>query len=129
MNLVKKLITEEKIFYKKDKLPDIRIGDTVKVIIYLELSKADSSGTGKKGKERIQTYEGVVISKHGNKDSIDSTITVRKMFQGGGIEKFFLLNSPWIKSIQCMNSSKVRRGRLYYLRDRRGKSARLKRIF
>ena len=82
-----------------------------------------------KEKERIQVYEGVIISKHGRSSSIDSTITVRKMFQGGGIEKVFLLNSPWIKNIECITSAKVRRGRLYYLRERRGKSARLKRIF
>lgn len=74
-------------------------------------------------------YEGVVISKHGQSSSIDSTITVRKMFQGGGIEKVFLLNSPWVKSIECLRSAKVRRGKLYYLRERRGKSARLKQLF
>ena len=57
---------------------------------------------------------------------IDSTITVRKMFQGGGTEKVFLLNSPWIKSIKVLSRSKVRRAKLYYLRERTGKSARLK---
>ena len=51
------------------------------------------------------------------------------MFQGGGIEKVFLLNSPWVKEIKNLSSSTVRRGKLYYLRDRMGKSARLKRSF
>jgi len=81
----------------------------------------------KKEKERIQAYEGVVISKHLNSELADSTITVRKMFQGGGIEKVFILNSPWIKSINVVSKAKVRRAKLYYLRERTGKSARLKR--
>jgi large subunit ribosomal protein L19 len=81
----------------------------------------------KKDKERIQAFEGVVIAKHLSSGKIDSTITVRKMFQGGGTEKVFLLNSPWIKSIEVLGRSKVRRAKLYYLRERTGKSARLKR--
>jgi large subunit ribosomal protein L19 len=81
----------------------------------------------KKGKERIQAFEGVVISTHLDSKKIDSTITVRKMFQGGGTEKVFVLNSPWIKSIEVLGSAVVRRSKLYYLRGRTGKSARLKR--
>ena len=81
----------------------------------------------KKEKERIQAFEGIVISKHLSSSKIDSTITVRKMFQGGGTEKVFLLNSPWIKSIEVLSNSIVRRSKLYYLRERTGKSARLKR--
>ena len=69
----------------------------------------------KKGKERIQAFEGVVISKHLNSTKIDSTITVRKMFQNGGTEKVFLLNSPWIKSIEVLSNSVVRRSKLYYI--------------
>ena len=80
-----------------------------------------------KGKERIQVFEGITISKHLAPEKIDSTITVRKMFQGGGTEKVFLLNSPWVKSIEVLSSSIVRRSKLYYLRGRTGKSARLKR--
>ena len=83
----------------------------------------------KKDKERIQVYEGVIISKHMNSSQIDSTITVRKMFQGGGIEKVFVLNSPWIKEIQVLRRAKVKRAKLYYLRQRTGKSARLKTRF
>ena len=81
----------------------------------------------KKEKERIQAYEGVVIARHGKDNSLNSTITVRKMFQGGGTEKVFVLNSPWVKSIEILSSSIVRRSKLYYLRERTGKSARLKR--
>ena len=129
MNELIKITSENPFFYKKQGLPEIKVGDTVKVTIYLELPKQSASSDGKKEKERIQAYEGVVIAKHGKKDYIDSTLTVRKMFQGGGIEKVFLLNSPWIKEIKVLTSSKVRRSKLYYLRERTGKSARLKRIF
>ena len=129
MSLIQEITANDAVFYKNEKLPTLKVGDTVKVTIFLELPKNDPSDDGKKEKERIQVYEGVIISKHGQSNSIDSTITVRKMFQGGGIEKVFLLNSPWIKNIECITSAKVRRGRLYYLRERRGKSARLKRIF
>ena len=114
------------IFYKKPELPQIQLGDKVKVVIYLELPKEVGEGE-KKDKERIQAFEGVVISKHLSSTKIDSTITVRKMFQGGGTEKVFLLNSPWIKSIDVLGRAKVRRAKLYYLRERTGKSARLKR--
>ena len=113
------------LFYKNPNIPEIALGDKVKVVIYLELPKK-AGEDGKKGKERIQAFEGVVISKHLASTKIDSTITVRKMFQGGGTEKVFLLNSPWIKSIEVLSSSIVRRSKLYYLRERTGKSARLK---
>ena len=113
------------VFYKNPNIPEIALGDKVKVVIYLELTKK-AGEDGKKGKERIQAFEGVVISKHLASTKIDSTITVRKMFQGGGTEKVFLLNSPWIKSIEVLSSSIVRRSKLYYLRERTGKSARLK---
>ncbi len=116
------------IFYKKENLPILNLGDTVKVTIYLELPKKVEEGE-KKEKERIQVYEGVIISKHLASSKIDSTITVRKMFQGGGIEKIFVLNSPWIKTIEVVRRSKVKRAKLYYLRERTGKSARLKTRF
>ena len=80
-------------------------------------------------RERLQAFEGVVISKHLSSTKIDSTITVRKMFQGGGTEKVFLLNSPWVKTIEVLRRAKVKRAKLYYLRERTGKSARLKTKF
>ena len=91
------------VFYKKSNIPKISLGDKVKVIIYLELPKEIEEGQ-KKEKERIQAFEGIVISKHLDSAKIDSTVTVRKMFQGGGTEKVFLLNSPWIKSIEVLSS-------------------------
>lgn len=114
------------VFYKKTDLPEIFRGDKVKVTIYLELPKETDEG-GKKDKERIQAFEGVVISKHLTSTKNDATITVRKMFQGGATEKVFVLNSPWIKTIEVLSSSIVKRSKLYYLRKRTGKSARLKR--
>lgn len=116
------------IFYKKENLPSLDVGDNVRVTVFLELSK-QNAGKAEKEKERIQMYEGVIISKHKSSDKIDSTITVRKMFQGGGIEKVFILNSPWIKEIEVLRKAKVRKAKLYYLRERMGKSARLKSRF
>lgn len=125
MSALKNIDLDLNIFYKKYDLPLISLGDKVRVVIYLELPKEVGEGE-KKEKERIQAFEGVVISKHLSSTKIDSTITVRKMFQGGGTEKVFVLNSPWVKSIEVLGSSIVRRSKLYYLRDRTGKSARLK---
>jgi large subunit ribosomal protein L19 len=126
MKTLKNIDIDLDIFYKKSDLPKVSIGDKVRVVIFLELPK-EVGEDEKKEKERIQAFEGIVISKHLSSASIDSTITVRKMFQGGGTEKVFLLNSPWIKSIDVLQSSIVRRSKLYYLRERTGKSARLKR--
>ena len=99
-----------------------------RVTIYLELPKEVAEGQ-KKEKERIQAFEGVVISKHCDSAQIDSTVTVRKMFQGGGTEKVFVLNSPWNKEISVLSRARVKRAKLYYLRERTGKSARLKTRF
>ena len=128
MSVLENFNADLDIFYKKTDNPTISLGDVVKVTIFLELPKKLDDGE-KKEKERIQVYEGVVISKHRKSTQINSTITVRKMFQGGGIEKVFLLNSPWIKEIKIVSRAKVRRAKLYYLRGRTGKAARLKRIY
>jgi large subunit ribosomal protein L19 len=119
-------IIELGIFHKSSNIPKILVGDKVKIVIYLELPKETTEGR-KKEKERIQTFEGIVISQHLDSAKIDATITVRKMFPGGGAEKVFVLNSPWIKSIDILSNSVVRRSKLYYLRERTGKAARLKR--
>lgn len=129
MTTLTTVINNNEFFYKKETIPAISIGDVVKICLYLELPKESNNESVKKEKERIQIYEGVVISKHGASSNINSTITVRKMFQGGGIEKVFLLNSPWLKEIEVLTSAKVRRSKLYYLRERTGKAARLKRSF
>ena len=103
-------------FMKKD-LPIIRIGDTVKLgVKIIEGSK-----------ERVQFYEGTVIAKKNS--SINTTITVRKVLQGIGVERIFLIHSPKVDSIQVLRSSKVRRSKLYYLRNLKGKASRLKQAF
>jgi len=114
------------IFYKKSDLPEILVGDTARVTIYLELPRNVAE---EKEKEKIQIFEGVVISKHRNSAQIDSTVTIRKMFQGGGTEKVFVLNSPWLKEVKILSRARVKRAKLYYLRSRTGKSARLKKRF
>jgi large subunit ribosomal protein L19 len=103
---------------RKD-LPDFRPGDTVRVNVRLK------EGEGDKEKERLQAFEGVVISKKGRGSS--ATFTVRRVSFGVGIERIFPLHSPTISSIDVVNKGKVRRARLYYLRDLRGKAARIKR--
>jgi len=131
MSLTQQITSKSDFFYKKKDLPTIKVGDKVKVLNYLELptDEEGNSKDKKKKKERLQLYEGVVISRHEKKITVNSTITVRKMFNGGGIEKVFLLNSPWIKTITVSSSAKIKRGKLYYLRKRTGKSARLKQLF
>ena len=103
---------------RKD-LPEFRPGDTVKVNVRLK------EGEGEKEKERIQVFEGVVISKKGRASG--ATFTVRRVSFGVGIERIFPLHSPSISSIQVVGKGKVRRARLYYLRDLRGKAARIRR--
>jgi large subunit ribosomal protein L19 len=106
----------EKNFLRKD-LPVIQIGDNVKIGVKIVEGN----------KERVQYYEGTILAKKNS--SINTTITVRKIFQGIGIERVFLIHSPKIDSIRVLRSSKVRRAKLYYLRDLKGKASRLKQTF
>ena len=103
---------------RKD-LPEFRPGDSVKVNVRLQ------EGEGEKIKERIQAFEGVVISKKGRASS--ATFTVRRVSFGTGVERIFPLHSPTISSIEVTGKGHVRRARLYYLRELRGKAARIKR--
>jgi len=103
---------------RKD-LPEFRPGDSVKVNVRLQ------EGEGEKVKERIQAFEGVVISKKGRASS--ATFTVRRVSFGTGVERIFPLHSPTISSIEVTGKGHVRRARLYYLRELRGKAARIKR--
>jgi large subunit ribosomal protein L19 len=101
----------------KSDLPEIYVGDTVRVGVRI------SEGN----KERIQPYEGVVIAKrHGG---LHETITVRRIFQGVGVERVFMLHSPQVASIKVERRGKVRRAKLFYLRDRVGKATRVKQRF
>jgi len=95
-------------------LPRFRSGDTVRV--HVKIKEGD--------KYRIQVFEGIVIAHKNN--GISSTFTVRKVSFGYGIERIFPLHSPIVEKLEVVKSGKVRRSRLYYLRGRRGKAARLK---
>lgn len=95
-------------------LPYFKPGDTVKV--HVKITEGD--------KQRIQTFKGVVIRKR--KGTTNATFTVRKVSYGIGVERIFPTNSPMIQGIEIVSRGRVRRSRLYYLRKRRGKSARIK---
>ena len=95
-------------------LPRFRPGDTVRVHVKIKEGE----------KYRIQVFEGVVIAQKNN--GISSTFTVRKVSLGYGVERIFPVNSPNIDKVEVVKSGKVRRARLYYLRERRGRAARLK---
>lgn len=101
----------------KKELPIIHVGDTVRVGVIIQEG----------GKERTQPYEGVVIAKRNT--SINSTITVRRVFQGVGVERVFLIHSPRIESVKIIRRGKVRRAKLFYLRDRVGKATRVRQRF
>ncbi|MEA3452755.1 MAG: 50S ribosomal protein L19 [Patescibacteria group bacterium] len=109
-----------------ENISNIKSGDTIKVYqIIKEAEKPGKKGKEDPKKEKIQVFEGLVLArKHGKEPG--STITVRKVIDGIGVEKIFPLHSPMIKKIEIVKRSKVRRAKLYYLREAKGKRARLK---
>ena len=110
MDLVKALSSQ----YMKPELPEMRVGDTVRVHVRIKEGS----------RERIQVFEGTIIArKHGG---IGETITVRRISYGVGCEKVFPVHSPTIVSVETVRRGKVRRAKLYYLRDRVGKKAKVK---
>ena len=100
--------------YMEKEVPDVNPGYTVKVFVRIVEGN----------KERIQAFEGTIIKKHGS--GINKTITVRKVFQGVGVERVFLLHSPRIEKINVVRRGDVKRAKLYYLRERSGKATRIK---
>ncbi len=112
MNIVDEIEKEN----MKEKVPQCKVGDLVDVHVK----------TVEGEKERIQIFNGTVISKKGSGNRI--TITVRRVVQGEGVERVFPVHSPNIVDIVVKKNHKVRRAKLYYLRDRKGKSARLKEV-
>ena len=110
MNLIEAFTNEQ----LKTEVPEIKIGDTVRV--YNRIKEGN--------RERTQLYEGTVIAKHDG--GISATFTVRKISYGVGVEKTFPLHSPNVEKVETIRSGKVRRARLYYLRDRVGKKAKVK---
>ena len=100
--------------FLRENLPDANPGDTVKVFVRIVEGN----------KERIQAFEGTIIKLHGS--GLNKTITVRKVFQGVGVERVFLINSPRIDKINVLRRGDVKRAKLYYLRERSGKATRIK---
>ena len=98
----------------KNRIPQLNIGDTVKVHVRIKEGN----------KERIQVFEGIIIKKQGG--GVNATFTVRRISYGVGVEKTFLVHSPMIEKVEVVRVGKARRAKLYYLRDRVGKSAKTK---
>ena len=110
MNLIESLTSE----YMKPELPKVEVGDTVRVHVKIKEGS----------RERVQAFEGTVIAKkHGG---VAETITVRRISYGVGCEKVFPLHAPNIVDIETVRHGKVRRAKLYYLRDRMGKAAKVR---
>ena len=110
MNIIEQIDLEQMRF----DMPDFRPGDTVRV--HIRIIEGN--------KERVQAYQGVVIRrKRGN---MNATFTVRKISHGVGVEKTFALHSPRLEKVEIVTRGRVRRSRLYYLRDLRGKAARIR---
>jgi large subunit ribosomal protein L19 len=109
------IIEVEKSFLKQD-LPDVRVGDSVSVAVKI------IEGT----KQRIQKFDGMVLAINGT--GTGKTITVRKISSGVGVERVFLIHSPLIEAIKILSTGKalIRRSKLYYMRERQGKNARIK---
>lgn len=110
MNIIDRIDREQ----MRMDLPAVKSGDTVKV--HVRIIEGE--------KERIQVYEGVVMRVH--RGALDATFTVRKISDGVGVERIFPAHSPFIERIDVLSEGKVRRSRLYYLRNLKGKAARIK---
>jgi len=108
--LLTKFITKK----RRNDIPEFRPGDTIRVLV--KIKEGD--------KERLQAYEGTVIAR--NNTGMGETITVRKISFGHGVERIFPLHAPVIDHIDLVRTGKVRRSKLYYLRDLKGKAARLR---
>lgn len=106
-----KLVTQESM---KEELPKFNIGDTVRVSVNIREGE----------RERIQMFEGTVIARKGS--GISETFTVRRLSYGVGVERVFPLHSPNVKGVDVVRAGRVRRAKLYYLRDRVGKAAKVK---
>ncbi|MFN3535916.1 MAG: 50S ribosomal protein L19 [Brevundimonas sp.] len=114
MNIVQQLAAEEKARVLEGReIPDFRPGDTLRVNVRIKEGE----------RERVQAFEGVCIARAGT--GVNETFTVRKISFGEGVERKFPILSPNIESIEVKRRGVVRRAKLYYLRDRRGKSARI----
>ena len=110
MDIIKSIEHEQ----LKNKIPDLHVGDTVKV--HQRIKEGN--------RERIQVFEGIIIKKQGG--GVNATFTVRRVAYGVGVEKTFLVDSPMVEKVEVVRVGKARRAKLYYLRDRVGKAAKTK---
>ena len=110
MDIIKSIEHEQ----LKNKIPDLKVGDTVRVHQRIKEGNRD----------RIQVFEGIIIKKQGG--GVNATFTVRRIAYGVGVEKTFLIHSPLVEKVEVVRVGKARRAKLYYLRDRVGKAAKTK---
>lgn len=110
MDIIKSIEHEQ----LKNKIPDLKIGDTIRV--HQKIKEGN--------RERIQVFEGIIIKKQNG--GVNATFTVRKISYGVGVEKTFLIHSPLVEKVEVVRVGKARRAKLYYLRDRIGKAAKTK---
>ena len=110
MDIIKSIEHEQ----LKNKIPELKIGDTVRV--HQRIKEGN--------RERVQVFEGIIIKKQGG--GVNATFTVRKIAYGVGVEKTFLVHSPMVEKVELVRVGKARRAKLYYLRDRVGKAAKTK---
>ena len=110
MDIIKSIEHEQ----LKNKIPDLHVGDTI--IVHQRIKEGN--------RERIQVFEGIIIKKQGG--GLNATFTVRRVAYGVGVEKTFLVHSPMVEKVEVVRVGKARRAKLYYLRDRVGKSAKTK---
>src|SRR5271169_6482709 len=123
MNLLQELEAEQMKAVRAKAHPDFRPGDTLKVNVKVVDVTYDEKTKQNKTRERLQAYEGVVIARSGA--GLNESFTVRKISYGEGVERVFPVYSPYIAEIEVLRRGKVRRAKLYYLRGRRGKAARI----
>ena len=123
MNLLQTLEAEQMASLRKNAAPDFRAGDTLKVNVKVIEVTYDEKAKQNKTRERLQAFEGVCIARQGS--GLNESFTVRKISYGEGVERVFPVYSPLVESVTVVRKGKVRRAKLYYLRGRTGKSARI----
>jgi large subunit ribosomal protein L19 len=123
MNLIQQLEAEQMKALRATPLPDFRAGDTLKVNVKVVDVTFDEKTKQNKTRERLQAFEGVCIARQGQ--GINEAFTVRKISYGEGVERVFPIYSPLVDSVIVVRKGRARRAKLYYLRGRRGKSARI----
>ena len=123
MNLLQELEAEQMKALRATPLPDFRAGDTLKVNVKVVDVTFDEKTKQNKTRERLQAFEGVCIARQGQ--GINEAFTVRKISYGEGVERVFPIYSPLVDSVVVVRKGRVARAKLYYLRGRRGKSARI----